>query len=151
MLALSAGVSAQTNISDKMYSDLKASDDFTYLAFSKTLLDFVDFDVSDIDSDDYKITGDLHEIKLLIYKPELNPTTSLRDQVLSYLKKGKYHLVENDDNDEDTEIWVHRVGKKISECHVIFQGDRNGALMSFFGDFKVEDVKKLSKKIEDYK
>lgn len=142
---------AQDNISDKMFNELRSIDDVTYLSFSKSLIDFVDFDI-DSDEDEHKVTGDLEEVKLVIFKPEQKPEKSFRDQVLLHLKKGKYTLVEEDDDEkDDTEVWVYRKGKRVYECHVIFQGEQNGVLLSFFGDFKVEDVDKLSNKIEDYR
>ena len=91
------------------------------------------------------------KLKLLFINQILKPENPFREKVLKYLNKGDYDLVEEDDNDEDTEVWIHRKGKKIYECHIIFQGDQNGVLLSFFGDFNVKDVKKLKEKIDDYK
>ncbi len=144
-------INAQSSVTDEMYRKLKSEDGFTYLAFSKTLLDFVDIDLDDVNDEDYKVTGDLHEVKLLLYNPKGESKQNLREHVMPYIKRGKFDLVESDDNDDDSEVWVKRHGKKVSECHVIFQGDNNGGVMSFFGDFTVEDLKTLSKKAEDYK
>ncbi len=143
---------SQENISNKMYNNLRDLDEVTYFSFSKNLIDIVDLDI-DSDSDDSakKITGDINEIKVVIYKPDFKPENPFREKVLKNLNKGDYDLVEEDDNDEDTEVWIHRKGKKIYECHIIFQGDQNGVLLSFFGDFNVKDVKKLKEKIDDYK
>ncbi len=149
---IQTSIFSQENISNRMYSDFRDLDEVTYFSFSKNLIDFVDLDIdSDTDDAEKKITGDLNEIKVVIYKPDFKPEKSFREQVLKYLNKGDYDLVEEDDNEDDTEVWIHRKGKKIYECHVIFQGEQNGVLLSFFGDFNVKDVSKLMKKIDDYK
>ncbi len=143
---------AQKNVSDKMFNNLKNLDEVTYFSFSKNLIDFIDFDIDDDDrDDDHKVTGDLNEVKLIIFNPDEKPDVSFHDQVLKYLKKGNYKLIEDEDEPDDTEIWVNRKGRKVYECHIIFQGEQNGVLLSFFGDFKIEDVDKFKGKIEDYK
>ncbi len=149
---INTSIFSQGKISNKMYSDLRDLDEVTYFSFSKNLIDFVDFDI-DTDSDDSekKITGDLNEVKVVIYKPDFKPEKTFRDQVLKYLNKGSYDLVEEDDKDDDTEVWIYRKGRKIYECHIIFQGEQNGVLLSFFGDFNVKDLNKLKEKINDYK
>ncbi len=149
---IQTSIFSQENISNKMFSYFRELDEVTYFSFSKNLIDIVDLDI-DADDDEAakKITGDLNEIKVVIYKPDFKPEKSFRDQAMKFLNKGDYDLVEEDDNDDDTEVWIHRKGKKIYECHVIFQGEQNGVLLSFFGDFNVKDVKKLKEKINDYK
>jgi len=146
---------SQQKISDKMFNDFKMLDAVTYLSFSKGMIDFVDFDIdsNDDDIDDHKVSGDLNEVKLVIFKPDFDPKQNFRDQVLQYLKKGNYTLIEDDDVDDkdDTEVWIYRKGRKIYECHVIFQGDVNGVLLSFFGDFNIKDIDTLKGKIEEYK
>ncbi len=150
LFGLTQFVSAQNDVSDKMYHYFKGMDEVTYMAFSKSMMDFVDLDLDDEFGEDSNVTGDLNEVRLLIYKPDTKPNKSFSDQVLGFLKKGKYEKIEDDDKDDDTEVWVNRNGRKIYECHVIFQGDRNGVLLSFFGDFKVKDVEKLESKIKKY-
>ncbi len=151
MILFSSFTNAQQNVSDKMYHELKGMDEVTYMAFSKSMMDFVDLDFDDDDCcDGQNVTGDLNEVKLAIYKPEENSKKDFRDMVKGFLKKGKYEKIEDDDMDEDSEVWVNRKGKKIYECHVIFQGDKNGVLLSFYGDFKLEDVEKFKKKVKDY-
>ncbi len=148
----SLSIFAQQKTADKMFNDLRDMDEVTYLSFSKNLMNFADLDIDhDDDGEEHHVSGDLHEVKLVIFKPEEESSANFKSLVQKYMHKGKYKLVEDDDNDEDSEVWVMRKGKKVSECHVIFQGERNGVLLSFFGDFKVEDVNKLKEKMEDYK
>ncbi len=146
----SLSIFSQQKIAEKMFDEFRSMDEVTYLSFSKNLLDFIDFDVEN-DDEEHKVTGDLHEVKVVIFKPNVSPEKSFKDQVRKYMKKGNYKMIEDDDKDEDSEVWVHRKGRKVYECHVVFQGERNGVLLSFFGNFKIDDVDNLKKKMEDYK
>ena len=141
---------AQQKASDKMFNDFRSREEVTYLSFSKNLIDFVDLNV-DNDEGEYEIKGDLHEVKLAIFKPNDKPANSFADDVRKYMKKGNYTMVEEKDLDDDSEVWIHRKGKKVYECHVIFQGDKNSVLLSFFGEFRIKDIEMMKKKIEDYK
>lgn len=144
-------VFSQQKTTEKMFNDLRGMDEVTYLSLSNNLLQFMDFNVESNDEEQTsKVTGDLKEVRLLIFKPEEVPDKNFIEQVRHYMKKGNFSLVEDDEPDESTEVWVHRNGRKVNECHVIFQGEQNGVLLSFFGDFKIEDVKKMRKKMEDY-
>jgi hypothetical protein len=40
-------------------------------------------------------------------------------------------------------IFVNRKGRAIEECHVAIPGDNGLILVSFFGEFRVEDVDNL--------
>lgn len=143
---------AQQKISDRMFQELRKMDEVTYLSFSRNLLDFVDFDIeSDNGDDNSEITGDLHEVKLVVFNPDIKPQRSFRELILAHLNKGKYNLIEDGGQDDDKEVLVYRKGLKIQECHVIFQGDTNGMMLSFFGDFKVKDIRKLKDKMEEFK
>ena len=56
-------------------------------------------------------------------------------------------LYQNDEVD-GAEIWLMGRGKKYSECHVFVQNAKNSGLrfvVSFFGDFRVEDIEGLKK------
>ncbi|TLX73868.1 DUF4252 domain-containing protein [Labilibacter sediminis] len=149
----SISILAQQKISDKMFNEFRSMDEVTYLSFSKNLIDIINFEIDEDDDeeDDHQVSGDLHEVKLVVYKPDFKPEKNFRDQVLKFLDKGNYKLVETEDDDDDTEVWVHRKGKKVYECHVIFQGDKNGVLLSFIGDFRIDDVDAFKNKMEDYK
>ena len=101
----------------------------------------MDFDCFDDEGED--ISGDLDELKVVIYKPDMETDNSFKTQVYEYIEKSNQKLVEEDDSDDDTEVWVKRKGRRISECHVIFQGEQNGVLLSFLGDFKIDDLDKI--------
>jgi hypothetical protein len=150
---------AQNSPSDKLFNSLSEKEGVTILSFSKSMLDFVDFDF-----DDSEITGDLNRIKILIYSTsDVKQPLNLRRQVSKYLS-GRYKKVEPSDIDNDADsdddkyvdIMVLRSGKRVKECHVILadgdddDDDGGGVIISFFGNFKVEDLKKLASKAEKY-
>ena len=150
-------VFAQNSPSDKLFNSLSEKEGVTILSFSKSMLDFVDMDF-----DDSEITGDLNRIKILIYSTsDVKQPLNLRRQAGKYLS-GRYKKVEpsdidNDagpDDDEDVDIMVLRNGNRVKECHVIVadgdDADGGGVIISFFGNFKVEDLKKLASKAEKY-
>ncbi|WP_068474029.1 DUF4252 domain-containing protein [Saccharicrinis aurantiacus] len=149
MAFVSIPTMAQSSIVDKMYKHFNLMDDVTYLSFSKSLLGMMNFDC--VDDEDDNISGDLDELKVVIYKPESEPNASFKSLVYEYIEKGNYKLVEENDSDDDTEVWVKKKGRRISECHVIFQGEQNGVLLSFLGDFKIDDLDKITTKVDDYK
>jgi hypothetical protein len=155
---LFAGITAfsQSSPSDKLFRGLEGKDGVTILSFSKSMLDFVDMDFDD----DEKITGDLDKIKILIYNAsDVKDHIDLRKDALKMLS-GRYKKVKPGDIDKDAsdkddyvDIMVLRNGKKIKECHVIVadeDGGGSGLIISFFGNFKVEDLKDLANKAENY-
>ncbi len=71
------------------------------------MMDFFDFDF-----DDSGVSGDLNEIRVIIYKPEEKPDENFQYQVLNFLRKGNYEQVEDKEKHEDnTEVWVNRKGE----------------------------------------
>ena len=158
LVFLLAGVTlpAQSSPSDRLFNELDGKDGVTLLSFSKSMLDFVNMDFDD----DEKITGDLDKIKILIYNAsDVKKPFNLRNDALKYLS-GRYKKVkpsdidkDTDDEDNDVDIMVLRSGKRVKECHVIVadeDGDGSGLIISFFGNFKVDDLKELADKAENY-
>lgn len=128
------------------------------LSFSKEMLNAIDMNFNNgDDTEENKVTGDLHEVKVVIYNaPENEEPMDFRNETLRYLPLSKFREIDNEkydieDNDGTVNIRVYNMGRKIKECHVLFQGETNGVLLSFFGNFKVEDVKEMAEKLDDYK
>lgn len=153
---------AQSSPSDKLFEKMALKDGVTMLSFSKKMLDAVNLNFDDDDTtEERNITGDLNSVKLIIYNaPEENHYMNFRDEARNYLPKSKYDLVDpkeydDDDNDDDVDILVLRSGRKIKECHIIIgdndDDDGSGLLISFFGNFKIEDLKELADKADNYK
>ncbi len=153
LLALSFLLKAQDRPSDRLYEKIALKQGITMMSFSKEMLDAVNLNFDDDDGDEESnVSGDLHEVKLVIYKaPDNEEPMAFRETVLNYLPLNKYKKVEDKDSKQDVDIRILRKGKKVSECHVLFQGETNGVLLSFFGNFRIEDVDKLTEKVDQYK
>jgi len=152
IIAVSFSLKAQDRPSDKLFEKMALKQGITMMSFSKEMLDAVNLNFDDDDNDESNVTGDLYEVKLIIYKaPENEEPMAFRETTLRYLPLNKYKKVEDDDTDDDVDIRILRKGRKVSECHVLFQGEINGVLLSFFGDFKIEDVDELAEKVDSYK
>ncbi len=151
--ALGLTVKAQDRHSDKLFEKMALKPGVTMMSFSKEMLDAVNLSFDDEEgNEESNVTGDLNEVKVVIYKaPENGEPMAFRETALSYLPLSKYDKVEDDDPDEDVDIRILRRGKKVSECHVLFQGETNGVLLSFFGDFKIDKVDELADKLDSYK
>ncbi|WP_439183026.1 DUF4252 domain-containing protein [Carboxylicivirga taeanensis] len=151
--ALGLATHAQDRYSDKLFEKMALEPGITIMTFSKEMLDAVNLSFDDEEgNEESTVNGDLHEVKLIIYKaPDKDEPMAFKDVALRYLPLRKYEKVEDDEADEDVDIRILRKGKKVSECHVLFQGETNGILLSFFGNFKIDEVGELAEKLDDYK
>lgn len=132
----------------RIFDEYANHDGFTYLAFSKSMIDAVNLN---LDDENKKITGDLNEIRILILNREKsNLGGSLPKIISEKFNKLNYRMVEPKDADDsdNVEFWVEGDSKKVKECHVIVTDSKDGqfsCLVSFYGNFKVEDLEKLEK------
>jgi hypothetical protein len=137
--------SAQSK-SYRIFDEFSNHDGFTYLAFSKSMIDAVDFN---IDDENKKITGDLNEIRILVLNREKsNLGRSLPKIISEKFNKLNYKKIEPKDNSNNVEFWIEGDGKKVKECHVIVKDDKDNefsCLVSFYGNFKVEDLDSFEK------
>ena len=139
--------SAQSR-SYRIFDEYANHEGFTYLAFSKSMIDAVDLK---LDDENKKITGDLNEIRILFLNREKsNLGASLPKIISEKLNKLNYRKVEPKDakDSDDVEFWVEGDSKKVKECHVIVKDSKDNqfsCLVSFYGNFKVEDLDRLEK------
>ena len=141
-------VSAQSK-SDKMYDAFENKDGVTSFGFSKNMADAVNIDVGE-EGDEQKVTGDLHRVRFMTYNPKKGELTGsvFTKKAIGYLPKTAYIKYEDDDTDDNTEIWLLGRKKKFQECHVFVkneQEDQMRLVVSFYGDFKVDDLEGLKK------
>lgn len=146
-------ISAQSK-SDKMYSAFSSDDAITSFTFSKNMIDAIDIDLGD-DGDEKQVTGDLHQIRFMSYNPEKGDLSGpeFLDKAKGYLPKMTYHKFEDDDEDSDAEIWLMGNKKKFQECHVFVKNESDNQMqfvVSFYGDFTVNDLEKLKKSGKDF-
>lgn len=145
-------LSAQSK-SDKIYDAFEGKPGITNFTFTKNMIDAIDIDLGD-DGDERNVTGDLTKIRFLSYNPEKGQLTGdeFIKKAISILP-GAYKKYEDEDDDSDAEIWLLGKRKKYSECHVFVKnenGEGNRFIVSFYGDFKVEDLGGLKKAGKDF-
>lgn len=147
MLISSLAGSGQSK-SYRIYDEYSNRDGFTYLAFSKSMIDAVDLK---LDEENKKITGDLNEIRILVLNREKsNLSGSLPKIISEKFNKLNYKKVQPKDPEgsDNVEFWVEGDSKKVKECHVIVIDDKDNqfsCLVSFYGNFKVEDLDRFEK------
>lgn len=144
--------SAQSK-SDKIYDVFSGRDGVSNFTFSKNMIDAIDLDVSD-DDDERKVTGDLHKIRFMSYNPTKGDLSAndFTKKAIGMLP-AQYKKFEDEDGDDDAEIWLLGKKKKYSECHVFTKGENNKnfrIIVSFYGDFNVDDIDKLREKGKDF-
>lgn len=132
----------------RIFDEYSNHEGFTYLAFSKSMIDAVNLN---LDDENKKITGDLNEIRILVFNRE----KSTIPKSLSEIIAGKFNNLhykkaepkDSEDND-DVEFWIDGDSKRVKECHVIVKDhhdSRFSCLVSFYGSFKVEDLDRFEK------
>ncbi len=132
----------------KIYDQYSHKDGFTSLGFSKSMIDAVNMN---IDEENKKITGDLMEIRILFANREkTHDDGSLADVIAAKFSKMDYRKVEPKDSKDDNsaEFWIEGNSKNVKECHVIVRNSDDkqfSCLVSFYGNFKVEDLKSFEK------
>lgn len=145
MLIVSLTGNSQSK-SYRIYESYGNEDGFTCLAFSKSMLNAVDLK---LDDENKKVTGDFHELRIMVFNPEKGKLKNeFRKEMAQRLGNMNYKKVEPKDqgDDHEVEFWIEGHGQKVNECHVIVQDDDHngfGCLVSFYGDFTVEDFDKM--------
>lgn len=140
--------SAQSK-SDKIYDAFANKDGISNFSFSKNMMDAIELDLGE-NGDEKSVTGDLHQIRFMSYNPKKGDISG-RDFVkkaVGYLPKTTYKKFEDDDSDDDVEIWLMGSKRKFQECHVFINNeddDQMRFLVSFYGDFTVNDLEGLKK------
>jgi len=153
LLLASQLIMAQSK-SDKMYDTFSSNDAITSFTFSKNMIDAIDIDLGE-NGDEKKVTGDLHQIRFISYNPEKGDLSGpeFLEKAKGYLPKLSYHKFEDDDEDSDAEIWLMGGKKNFQECHVFVQNESDTQMqfvVSFYGDFTVNDLEKLRKTGKDF-
>ncbi len=146
-------ITAQSK-SDKMYNAFSNNDAITSFTFSKNMIDAIDIDLGE-NGDEKNVTGDLNQIRFMSYNPEKGDFSGpeFLEKAKGLLPKMSYQKFEDEENDSDTEIWLMGGKKKFQECHVFVQNENSNQLqfvVSFYGDFTVNDLEKLKKTGKDF-
>jgi len=133
--------------SQKIYDRYSKEAGITSFSFSKTMIDALNLNM---DEEGKKITGDFQECKILIYNAEKGTIKQFSNQLSGEFGSLHYEQVhpKGDNSTDDAEFWIEGKGDRVLECHIILKNhnnDNSAVLVSFFGNFKVEDLKKLEK------
>jgi len=132
----------------KIYDRYSNEAGFTYFSFSKSMIDAMNLN---LDEEGKKITGDFKEFKIMIYNEEKGKMKNFPGAISKELGSLHYEQVHPKDEKptDDAEFWIEGDGKLVSECHIVIgnKGDSSNSamLISFYGNFKVEDLQKLEK------
>jgi len=139
--------SAQSR-SYRIYDQYANREGITFLAFSKSMIDAVNMN---IDEENKKVTGDLMEIRILFSNREKNKNHgSLAQSISDKLNNLDYRKIQPNDakDDDNVEFWIDGNSKRVKECHVLVKNSEDhqfSCLVSFYGNFKVEDLKSFEK------
>lgn len=142
-------VGAQSK-SDKMYDVFSGQDGITNFSFSKSMIDAIDIDLGE-DDDERNVTGDLNRIRFMSYNPEKGSLSGSEfiKKAVGMLPPQYKKYEDEDDEDDDAEIWLLGKKKKFTECHVFINNEEDDQMrfvVSFYGDFNVNDLDQLKKK-----
>ena len=153
ILLISQLVGAQSK-SDKMYDVFSNKDGISSFTFSKNMIDAINIDLGE-NGEEKKVTGDLHQIRFMSYSPEKGDLTGPQflEKAIGYLPKSAYNKYEDENADSNTEIWLMGGKKKFQECHVFVRNEEDSQMqfvVSFYGDFTVNDLEKLRKTGKDF-
>lgn len=145
-------LSAQSK-SDRIYDTFAGKPGITNFSFTKNMIDAIDIDLGD-DGNERNVTGDLKEIRFLSYNPEKGRLSGqeFTEKAISMLPRA-YKKYEDEDENSDTEILLLGSKKKYKECHLFVKngnGKGNQFIVSFYGDFKVDDLEGLKKAGKDF-
>jgi hypothetical protein len=137
---------AQTK-GEKLHAKYSNLDGFNSFSFAGSFLKNLDFDV-DEDELEKNITGDCKNIKFLSFKHETGDESKFKKIVKSQLSKGNSYKEVLTDRDEDSdEVYFYAKGiskKRFSEFHILHYNEHRTSLISFFGDFHVDELETLS-------
>lgn len=141
-------INAQSK-SDKMYDTFSDKEGVSNFSFSKSMIDAIDIDLGN-DDKERNVTGDLHQIRFMSYNPEKGNLSGseFTKKAIRLLPSGYKRFEEENDVDNDIEIWLLGKKKKFKECHVFIKNENDNQrrfVVSFFGDFTVNDLENLRK------
>ncbi len=132
----------------KIFDRYSKEPGFTYFTFSKSMIDALNMNM---DEEGKKITGDFQECRILIYNAEKGKIRNFSEQVSKEFESLRYEQVhpKNEKPNDEAEFWIEGKGDRVSECHMILgskgEEHHSSLLVSFYGNFKVEDLQKLEK------
>jgi hypothetical protein len=138
--------------SDKIYDTFSGKEGVTNFSFNKNMIDVIDIN---LDDENQHVSGDIHEIRFLSCNPEKSELTGpgFIKKAIALLPSSYKKYEDSEDDDSNAEIWLLGKRKKYSECHVFIKNENskgNSFVISFYGDFNVDDLDGLRKAGKDF-
>ncbi len=147
-LLLAALFASSQSKSDKMYDTFNGNEAVFSFSFSKSMIDAINIDLGD-DGDEKNVTGDLHYVRFMSYNPKKGTMSAEKFiRKAEALLPAQYKKIKDNNDDLDVDIWLLGNRKEYTECHIFIRNeDANGIcfVVSFIGNFTVNDLKKLKK------
>ena len=131
-LSVLASVFGQKRASDKFFEEIKTNNGVVKISIDN---------LESLQFEDYEKVYAPFEIKVHIFNKVKHPDSE--NETGSYFKKSPFNEVKPDKSENGMRVFTNQVGKSIYECHVCFMEENKLFLISYFGDFKVEDLKTL--------
>jgi hypothetical protein len=156
MLAF-AGITAANaqSKSSKIYDAFSGKEGVSQFSFTGKMIDAINLDLSDDENEEKNVTGDLHEIRFLSYNPQKGDLSGSEfiKKATSFLTSPYKKFEDDEPDDDNAEIWLLGGKKKFTECHLLINNTRDDQLhfiVSFYGDFTVNDLERLKKTGMDF-
>ncbi len=147
VLILPFGLSAQTK-GEKLYQKYADKENVMSFSFGGSFLPDLDLKI-DEDGVKSKIKGSYKNIKFLSLGDNADKmlVTRFKKDITSQLSHGgNYKEVLLDKDNKNAHFYAKGNGKEFSEFHVLSYGNTlNTTLISFYGNFTVEQIKILAK------
>ncbi len=144
-----AQTAAQKRPSDALFNQLANQEGITSMSFSRNVIDMIDLDLSEEEDNSRKVTGPLQEISMIICSKEKAPGWG--EKIVRFMQRKPFREIEPDTTEDQCTLFVHRKGKNIKACHVVFNGENTLVMISFFGKFKLEDMDRIAQKASELK
>lgn len=135
------------NKSENLFDSLEVMEGVRCFSFSKNKINLLDIDLKDHDKN---LSGDLQQISLVMYNP-VNGRIS-GDQFIHHaisLLPARYKKYIDPEGINGIEIWMKGRKKSYTEFHLFIKNEKEDEMqfiVFFYGEFTLEEIKKLKEK-----
>jgi hypothetical protein len=132
----------------RLFHVLEVMEGVSCLSFSKKMTNAIDIDLKD---ENKKFSGNLNQIHLMMYNPDKGklPGDEFIQKAISLLPGPYKKFTDQDEKDSNLEIWMRGKRNRYTEFHLFIrneEGDDLQFVVSFYGEFSLDIIKKLKKK-----
>jgi hypothetical protein len=109
-----------------------------------------DKEIASVDDDgEKKVIGMLDNATVVVFSKLKNPENE--SEVIRFFSKSPFQEIEMKNKDDNARVFINRKGKAASEFYIGFGAENTFVLMSFFGDFKIENAEELKEVAKVFK